>query len=152
MKRLVQSRLRLEDIFEVGIQCFRAPLLQSSHQILSGLSKACYRYDFSLPCWEPAYPLTGTGFGIESLQEFEVDGIVRVPLTLLQDHQLLNVLRLSVNDCIKLWVEQAKLISSFEGDLVLLVHPDYSFSREPSKYEDLLLSLLEIQALPEARD
>jgi hypothetical protein len=151
VKRLLQSRLRLEDIFEVGVQCFRAPLLQSSHRILSALSKACYRYDFSLPCWEPAYPLTGTGFGIESLQEFEADGIVRVPLTLFQDHQLLNVLRLSVNDCIKLWVEQAKLISSFEGDLVLLVHPDYSFSREPSKYEDLLVSLLEIQARPEAR-
>lgn len=152
VKRLVQSRLRLEDIFEVEVQCFRAPLLQSSHRIVSGLSKACYRYDFSLPSWEPAYPLTGTGFGIESLQGFEADGIVRVPLTLFQDHQLLNVLRLSVDDCIKLWVEQAKLISSFEGDLVLLVHPDYSFSREPSKYEDLLASLLEIQALPEARD
>jgi peptidoglycan/xylan/chitin deacetylase (PgdA/CDA1 family) len=152
VKRLLQSRLKLEDIFEVGVQCFRAPLLQSNHRILSGLSKACYRYDFSLPCWEPAYPLTGTGFGIELLQEFEADGIVRVPLTLFQDHQLLNVLRLSVDDCIKLWVEQAKLISSFEGDLVLLVHPDYSFSREPSKYEDLLVSLLEIQALPVARD
>jgi len=145
VQRMTESRVKLEEIFGKEVRCFRSPLLQFSRKIVSALNEAGYRFDFSLPCWEPVHPLTMSGFGIESVQAFELDGVVEIPLTLLQDHQLLNLLGMNTGDAIKLWVEQANLIRSFEGDIVLLIHPDYSFSRDLQKYRDLLTILLEIQ-------
>jgi len=145
VQRMTESRLKLEEIFGKEVKCFRSPLLQFSRKIVSALNEAGYRFDFSLPCWEPVHPLTMSGFGIESVQAFELDGVVEIPLTLFQDHQLLNLLGMDTGDAIKLWVEQANLIRSFEGDIVLLIHPDYSFSRDLQKYRDLLTILLEIQ-------
>jgi len=144
IERMTQSRLRLEQITGADIRCFRAPLLQSSIRILSVLHEAGYALDFSIPCWEPVYPLTMSGFGIESSQAFEINGVVEIPLTLFQDHQVLNVLGMSTAEAIRLWTNQAALIRSFDGDIVLLVHPDYSFSRDLPRYRHLLESLLEI--------
>ena len=87
-----------------------------------------------------------SGVGVESVQKFEIDGVVETPLTLFQDHQLLNVLRMNTSEAIKLWVELAKLIHSLDGDIVLLIHPDYTFSRDLPRYRKLLGSLLEEQA------
>jgi len=52
---------------------------------------------------------------------------------------------LSIDETIKLWLEQARLIRSLDGDLVLLIHPDYSFSQNLEKYRELLSKLLELQ-------
>jgi peptidoglycan/xylan/chitin deacetylase (PgdA/CDA1 family) len=144
--RLMASRKRLEGIFGREIRCFRAPLLQFSGEILSALKDAGYSSDFSLPCWEMVYPPTMSGFGIECVQSFEMEGIVETPLTMFQDHQLLNVMGMNVEEAIRLWLEQARLIRSFEGDLVLLIHPDYLFSRELDAYRRLLISLIELNS------
>jgi hypothetical protein len=85
------------------------------------------------------------GFGVETAQGFMTDGVLEVPLTLFQDHQLLNVLGLDTDSAIKLWIEQAKLICSFEGDIVLLTHPHLAFSQDLQKYESLLQILTQIQ-------
>ena len=90
------------------------------------------------------YPPTMSGFGIECAQAFEMEGIVETPLTLFQDHQVLNLMDMNVDEAIKLWLEQARLIRSFEGDIVLLIHPDYSFSNDLKRYRELLTKLLEI--------
>lgn len=144
-RRLGESRKRLEEVFEQEVRCFRAPLLQFSSEILSALKEAGYRTDFSLPCWEPIYPPTMSGFGIECAQTFEMEGIVETPLTMFQDHQVLNLMGMDVDEAIKLWLEQARLIRSFDGDIVLLIHPDYSFSENLNEYRELLTRLLEIQ-------
>jgi len=144
VQRVRESRVKLEHVFEREVECFRSPLLQFSRRIVSALSEAGYRFDFSLPCWEPVYPLTMSGFGVESVQKFEVDGVIETPLTLFQDHQLLNVLRINTHEVVKFWVEQAKLIHSLDGDIVLLIHPDYSFSRYLQDYKELLKSLLDV--------
>jgi hypothetical protein len=144
--RLSQSRERLEQTFEKRIESFRSPLLQFSRNIAKALGEAGYCRDFSIPCWEPVHPATMTGFGVESVQEFQLDGLVEIPLTLFQDHQLLNVLGLRPQDAVKLWVEQAKKIHSLDGNIVLLVHPDFAFSQNLHEYRKLLGSLLEIQA------
>jgi peptidoglycan/xylan/chitin deacetylase (PgdA/CDA1 family) len=146
VKRLMASRQRLEEIFGQEVRTFRAPLLQFSSEILCALKDAGYSSDFSLPCWEMIYPPTMSGFGIECVQAFEMEGIVETPLTMFQDHQLLNVMGMSVEEAIRLWLEQARLIRSFEGDLVLLIHPDYSFSRDLEAYRKLLISLLELNS------
>jgi peptidoglycan/xylan/chitin deacetylase (PgdA/CDA1 family) len=144
--RVRESKQRLEEVFGQEISFFRAPLLQFSSEIMSALKEAGYSSDFSLPCWEPIYPPTMSGFGIECAQAFEMKGIVETPLTLFQDHQVLNLMGMSVDEAIKLWLDQARLIRSFEGDIVLLIHPDYSFSRDPDAYRRLLISLLELNS------
>jgi len=144
VERLSESRLKLEAVFEKEVKCFRSPLLQFSRRIVGALGEAGYRFDFSVPCWEPVHPSTMSGFGVECVQAFEIDGLVEIPLTLFQDHQVLNLLGMNMDDAIKLWVEQANLIRSFDGDIVLLIHPDYSFSGDLQGYSDLLTSLLEV--------
>jgi len=144
VQRLRESRLRLETIFEHDVVCFRSPLLQFSRKITSALKEAGYLHDFSVPCWEPIHPSTMEGFGIESTQPFEIDGITETPLTLFQDHQVLYMMGMDADHAIKLWVEQAKLIRSFGGDIVLLIHPDYAFSRDTDAYRRLLKSLSEV--------
>jgi hypothetical protein len=54
---------------------------------------------------------------------------------------------MNTREAIKFWVEQAKLIRSFDGDIVLLVHPDYAFSRDLGDYRKLLESLTQIATI-----
>jgi len=141
-----ESRSKLEDIFEKEVKCFRSPMLQFSGRIIAALGEAGYRFDFSVPCWEPLHPVTMSGFGVELVQAFEIDGVTEIPLTLFQDHQVLNILGMSTDEAIRFWVDQAELVRSLDGNVVLLIHPDYSFSRDLQGYRRLLTSLLELQA------
>jgi len=144
VQRLSHSRSKLEDLFETEVTCFRAPLLQFSERIMSALAEAGYSTDFSAPCWEPVHPSTMGGFGVETSQAFETNGVLEVPSTLFQDHQVLNVLCMDIDGAIKLWTEQARLIRSFEGDIVLVTHPHLAFSENLQKYRNLLTILLHI--------
>jgi len=85
-----------------------------------------------------------SGFGVESLLPFEINGVVEFPLTLFQDHQVINVLGMSPREGIRFWIEQAKLVRSFEGNIVILIHPDYYFAQDLQAYRHLLCSLLEV--------
>jgi peptidoglycan/xylan/chitin deacetylase (PgdA/CDA1 family) len=138
VKRLRRSKERLGEIFEKEITSFRAPLLQFNSRIISALGKSGYHSDFSLPSWEPVHPSTMQGFGVESACEFELGGIVEHPLTLFQDHQVLKVLGMSTSRAIKFWMNQMSLIRAFDGDIVLLIHPDYSFSQDLESYKKLI--------------
>ena len=149
VERLSSSRLKLEKIFEKEVECFRSPLLQFNKRIAGALGKSGYRFDFSIPCWEPANPVTMSGFGIESVQPFDIDGVTEFPLTLFQDHQVLNVLGMDTHEAIRLWIQQAKLIRMFGGDIVLLIHPDYAFSQHLEDYRELLTKLLKIHSSTE---
>jgi hypothetical protein len=152
IRRLVQSRLRLTEIFGEQIRCFRSPLLQFKEGLLSALEEAGYDSDFSLPCWEPVYPMTMKGFGIQSTMRFRVGRVLEFPLTLFQDHQVLSVLGMNTQEAIGFWAVQAKLVDSIGGDMVLLIHPDYAFGRDTSKYRELLETLSEVRAVTQATD
>jgi hypothetical protein len=142
--RLRRSRVELEAKIGKPVRCFRSPLLQFSRRIVLALAEAGYEYDFSAPCWEPIHPSTLGAFGVECVQPFKVGRVVESPLTLFQDHQVLNVMGMSVHEAIKLWVEQASLVHSMDGDIVLLIHPDYLFSQDLESYRELLTSLLQV--------
>ena len=144
VQRLKRSKEELERKFNRSVDCFRAPLLQFSGRIVAALSEAGYKFDFSVPCWEPVHPSTMSGFGIELVQPFEINGVTEVPLTLFQDHQVLNVLGMNTHEGVKFWLEQAKLVRACGGDIVLLVHPDYSYSQDLRAYRQLLTALLEL--------
>jgi peptidoglycan/xylan/chitin deacetylase (PgdA/CDA1 family) len=141
VERLTRSKLKLQDIFGTSVKCFRAPLLQCSQEIVAALNEAGYEADFSIPCWEPAHPSSMGGFGIESVHDFEINGVIEHPLTLFQDHQVLFVLRMSTHEAIKFWMKQAEIVHALQGDIVLLIHPDFSFSQELDAYKELLKSL-----------
>jgi len=142
VQRLMSSRLRLESIIEKTVDRFRAPLLQFNRRIIKALGEAGYKMDFSAPTWEPVHPSTMSGFGVESVQAFEIDGVVEIPLSLTQDHQVINVLGMTLREATKFWIEEAKLVRSMSGDIVLLVHPDYSFSQHLPEYRELLENLI----------
>lgn len=82
-----------------------------------------------------------SGFGIESACSFDIAGISEHPLSLFQDHQVLYVMGLSTAKAVKFWMEQMSLVRSFEGDVVLLVHPDYSFADDLETYRKLMESI-----------
>ena len=150
--RLRSSRLRLERIFDKEVECFRSPLLQFSQRIGLALGDAGYRFDFSVPCWEPVHPVSMGGFGVESTQAFEIGGVIEFPLTLIQDHQVMNVMGMTTREAIKFWIKEAELICSFDGDLVLCVHPDYAFSQDLKMYRALLTSLSQVRRTDNPED
>jgi hypothetical protein len=145
VERLRRSRLRLETVFERQVNSFRSPLMQFSRRILRALDEAGYESDFSVPSWEPVHPATMGGFGIESVMSFEIENVIEHPLTVFQDHQVLNVLSMSTGQAVKFILQQAALVRSCDGDIVLSVHPDYAFSGDLQEYRTLLTSLLELQ-------
>ena len=145
VERLRRSRLELETIFERQVNCFRSPLMQFSRRILHALNEAGYQSDFSVPSWEPVHPTTMGGFGIESAMPFEIENVTEHPLTVFQDHQVLNVLGMSTQEAVKFIVKQAALVRSFDGDIVLCVHPDYKFADDLPSYKQLLFSLQQVQ-------
>jgi peptidoglycan/xylan/chitin deacetylase (PgdA/CDA1 family) len=147
VKRLRSSRETLEQSFGKQVSSFRAPLLQFNSRIISALEKSGYKDDFSLPCWEPVHPSTMQGFGVESASQFELNGVVEHPLTLFQDHQVLKVLGISTSKAIRFWMEQLGVIRAFDGDVVLLIHPDYSFAEDLESYKKLIewISFLKTQ-------
>jgi peptidoglycan/xylan/chitin deacetylase (PgdA/CDA1 family) len=147
VERLRRSRLKLEDLFGREIRSFRAPLAQFNKRIVTAIAEAGYQFDFSAPCWEPVYPATMNGFGVEFAHAFKIDRVTEVPYTIFQDHQVLNVLGMSTHEAVKFWAEQAGLIHSFDGDIVLVVHPDYAFSENLDDYRRAVRCLLEIQSL-----
>jgi hypothetical protein len=144
VKRLRESKLKIEAATESEVSCFRSPLLQFNGRIVAALKEAGYSDDFSAPSWEPAHPSVMTGFGVEFFHEFEISGISLHPLSLLQDHQTLHILDLTLGEGVKVWLEHARLISSYRGDIVLLVHPDYDFAKDLHLYRQLLSDLKEI--------
>lgn len=143
VERLTKSRIALTSLTGKEVNCFRSPLLQFSRKLLSAESAAGYNFDFSLPTWEPVHPEVMSGFGLESAQMFQLDNIVEVPLTLFQDHQLLYVLGMEPSSAVDFWLEQVSLLKGFDADIVLLIHPDYSFSENIDEYRRLLVSLKE---------
>jgi peptidoglycan/xylan/chitin deacetylase (PgdA/CDA1 family) len=149
VERLRTSRIHLEEKIGKPVKRFRSPLLQFSNLIINALEAAGYEEDFSLPCWEPVHPATMSSFGIEATQPIGFGNIVEHPLTLCQDHQLLNVLGLNTREANKLLIEQARIVNSFGGDIVLLVHPDYAYSQNLDDYRDLLTSLRQFQNIRE---
>lgn len=145
VRRLTDSRRRLQDIFDLEIRNFRSPLLQFSITMASALSESGYLCDFSIPCWDPVYPATMKGSGVECLQSFQIEGVVEFPLTLFSDHSVLYVLGLNTREARKFLIEQAKLVRSLGGDITLCVHPDYAFAADLEEYRELLVGLENIQ-------
>jgi len=143
VERLKKSKEKLEEIIEKEIVGFRAPLLQYSRKMLEAVSEAGFQYDSSAPAWEPLNPLTMKQDGIELLNPIKINEIMEMPITLVQDHQMLCILKLKPEQAIEHWIKKINGIRKLGGITLLLIHPDYELASDKNitQYEDLLKKL-----------
>jgi hypothetical protein len=68
--------------------------------------------------------------------------MVELPITLQEDHTLLETLGLSPETMLDTWLESVKAIKSLHGMVLLIAHPDYLLSEERLKaYETFLQTM-----------
>lgn len=147
IEKLKQSKETLERIVEKRITGFRSPLMQYNKQLLEAISNAGFEYDSSMPTWEPVHPSMMKLYGIELINPIKVFGIIEIPVTLPQDHQMLHILGLTPKETIKLWKNQMSELAKLKGICTILVHPDYEFANTENLgfYENLLQSASDLQ-------
>ena len=140
VNRLREAKQALEKIIDCSVEGFRAPLLQHSSSILRGLKEADYTYDTSIPTWEPKHPDTMKPHGIGTIHPTNINGVVEMPVTLPQDHQMIHALGLSPRQTAETWIKLMKATERMGGLCVFLTHPTYELARSENLnvYEDLL--------------
>jgi len=133
--RVRRCRERLELLSRKVVRGFRAPLLQHGRQLVEALGKAGYEYDSSMPSWEPLSPTSLQPHGVGTVFPFLVSGLVEIPVSMPQDHQLIRVGGLSLEKAVDQLIEVSRWIKKIGGACVLLVHPDYEFGQESGRDE-----------------
>jgi peptidoglycan/xylan/chitin deacetylase (PgdA/CDA1 family) len=125
VERLREAKQTIEKIINCSVEGFRAPLLQHSPSILRGLKEAGYNYDTSIPTWEPKHPRTMRPHGVGTTYPIFFDGVTEIPVSVVQDHQLLYALGLQPKGAIAEWLSMMSLIKKLGSCCVLLSHPEY---------------------------
>jgi peptidoglycan/xylan/chitin deacetylase (PgdA/CDA1 family) len=139
--RLFESRSRFErqlpgihrTLGAWGADGFRSP---ATHRNADWMPELGCLYDSSFPDTDPFEPQPG---GCCSILPFFLGDVVELPITLVQDHTLFEIL--GERD-ISLWREKAAWLARHGGLVTVLVHPDYVQSRDRlRRYEELLAFL-----------
>ena len=118
-------------------------MLQHTSGLLLGLGECGFKYDTSIPTWEPKHPRTMRPHGIGTLFPILIEGMTEVPITLVQDHQLLHVLGLTPKEAITVWLSNLAVIKALGGSCVFLSHPEYGLlSSEGFPYYEELLNTI----------
>lgn len=135
-----EAKQLLGKISGSSVEGFRSPLLQHNSTILEQLKKADYSYDTSVPTWEPKHPQTMTPFGIGTVFPLVLNNLVEIPVSTVQDHQLLYVLGLTAKETVAEWFSLMTIIKEIGGCSVLLSHPEYELLDKThiSLYEEVL--------------
>jgi peptidoglycan/xylan/chitin deacetylase (PgdA/CDA1 family) len=139
IERLSDAKHSLNKRSESPVNGFRAPLLQHNFQILEALNASGYKYDASIPTWEPKHPYTMKSHGIGTIFPFHINGFPEVPLSLPQDHQMLHTLGLTAQQTVEKWTDMMLEAKTLGGLCVFLTHPNELANQEnQNSYEDLL--------------
>jgi peptidoglycan/xylan/chitin deacetylase (PgdA/CDA1 family) len=116
-----------------GAEGFRSP---ATHRDAAWMPELGCAYDSSFPDTDPFEPQPG---GCCSILPYFMGDLVELPITLVQDHTLFEILRESD---IRLWRDKATWIAGNGGLVTVLVHPDYMTSDERLRRYDELLRFL----------
>jgi len=135
LSRVRRCKERLELLSRRPVRGFRAPLLQHSRALLEALGKAGFLYDSSMPSWEPLSPTSLKPHGIGTIFPLVISGLVEIPVSLPQDHQLIRVGGLRIVEAVDQLLEASRWIKKTGGACVLLVHPDYEFGQQEGREE-----------------
>jgi peptidoglycan/xylan/chitin deacetylase (PgdA/CDA1 family) len=122
--RLFESRASFEAelpaihryLAEWGADGFRSPATHRNARWMPELGAA---YDTSFPDTDPFEPQSG---GCCSILPFFLGAMVELPITLVQDHTLWEILR---RRSIELWTGKSDWIAANGGLINLITHPDY---------------------------
>ena len=118
-----------------GTVGFRSP---ATHRNAEWMHELPVEYDSSFPDSDPFEPQPG---GCCSIMPFRFGDVVELPLTMMQDHTMFEILR---DPGISRWVEKADWIDREHGMITLNVHPDYVVEqRYLDRYEAFLAHLAE---------
>lgn len=102
-----------------GAAGFRSP---ATHRNPDWMPELGCLYDASFPDTDPFEPQAG---GCCSILPFFIGDLVELPLTLVQDHTLWEILG---DESIDRWAEKSEWIAANSGLVQLLAHPDYLLS------------------------
>jgi peptidoglycan/xylan/chitin deacetylase (PgdA/CDA1 family) len=118
---------------EWGAVGFRSP---ATHRQAAWMAELGCLYDSSFPDTDPFEPQPG---GCCSIWPFFFGDLVELPITMIQDHTLFEILR---DTGIARWVQKADWLAANHGLINVLVHPDYLLDeRRLALYEQLLAHL-----------
>ena len=123
----------LEEWSAVG---FRSP---ATHRNADWMPELGCLYDSSFPDTDPFEPQAG---GCCSIFPFFLGDLVELPITLVQDHTMWEILR---HDAMDLWVQKTGWIVRHHGLVNVIVHPDYVLSPERLEVYDCFLGFLRDQ-------
>jgi peptidoglycan/xylan/chitin deacetylase (PgdA/CDA1 family) len=113
-----------------GAVGFRSP---ATHRNAAWMPELGCLYDSSFPDTDPFEPQPG---GCCSPYPFLIDDLVELPITLVQDHTLWEILR---DPSINCWREKTEWLIAHQGLVNLIVHPDYVRSeRRLALYDEFL--------------
>ncbi len=145
VERLKRCRNSLEASSQTRVRGFRSPLLQHSRELVTAIGRAGYAFDSSVPSWEILSPTSLKPHGVGTVFPFYVNGVLEIPVSLPQDHQLLRVEGLKPPQAVERLLKLSRWIRGIGGPCVLLVHPDYEFGRpeNEAEYQRLLETFLE---------
>jgi peptidoglycan/xylan/chitin deacetylase (PgdA/CDA1 family) len=129
-RQLPEIHRRLEAL---GAEGFRSPATRRNAAWMPELRAG---YDSSFPDTDPFEPQPG---GCCSILPYFLEDTVELPITLVQDHTLFEILR---EDDIGLWRDKARWIARHSGLVTVLVHPDYLVDDARLRRYDELLSFL----------
>lgn len=116
-----------------GAEGFRSPATWRNADWMHELGCG---YDSSFPDTDPFEPQPG---GCCSIWPFFFGDVVELPITLVQDHTLFEILRRPTN---QLWEEKSTWLMRHYGLINLITHPDYLLSNENlARYESFLIFL-----------
>jgi peptidoglycan/xylan/chitin deacetylase (PgdA/CDA1 family) len=116
-----------------GAVGFRSP---ATHRNPDWMPELGCLYDGSFPDTDPFEPQAG---GCCSILPYVIDDLVELPITLVQDHTLWEILG---DESIDRWIEKSEWIAANHGLVQLLVHPDYVLSDERLGLYDSFLEWL----------
>jgi hypothetical protein len=113
-----------------GTVGFRSP---ATHRNSDWMHLLPVEYDSSFPDSDPFEPQAG---GCCSIMPFRFGDVVELPLTMLQDHTMFEILR---EPGIERWIDKADWIIGHHGLITMNVHPDYVVEqRYLDRYEAFL--------------
>ena len=101
---------------EWGAAGFRSP---ATHRNSDWMPELGCLYDGTFPDTDPFEPQAG---GCCSIFPFFIEDLVELPITLVQDHTLWEILG---EDSIDRWTAKSEWVAANHGLVQLLVHPDY---------------------------